>query len=266
MEIKYFSALTGQDRYGLKDLLQKITIDIDNQSKIIDIGSGYEFYYKTDRPTNDQVKDFLATFESKKDRLDKLDKILAVFNNDISVDEPAWGRHHSGFQVNGDTYKFTFEDSKKITLDDIAYMTGSDLIDIPKSFWRGTLQNINLGLSSKSKIMELIIKDRVDIFRIIGKRSGVQLTNEELKTLIALPHFSRITSSGLIGRGETADIVNRRSVIFHQDACDDDIVLEIMNTFETNQAKESFMKSLNRKSIVEKFKDSPVVQILTKLG
>jgi hypothetical protein len=263
MDIKYFSALTSQDRYGLKDLLENIIIDVENA---VDAGSGYEFFYKTDRPTNDQIKTFLEGFGTKKEKTEKVDKLLAILAYDMSTKDAGWGGVYAGFSLNGNTYKFTFESSKRITLEDLNYILDSDVATLPKSFWRGALQNINLKDSSKSKIMELMIKDRADIFRILGKRSGVQLTVEELKTIVALPHFSRVTSSGLIGQGETADIVNRRAVIFHQDACNDEVVIELLNSFGTNESRESFMKSLNRKAVTDKFKDSPVVQLLTKLG
>jgi hypothetical protein len=266
MEITYFSALTDQDRYGLKDLLEKITIDVKNLENVVGTDSSYEFFYKTDRPTNDQIKTFLEGFETKKEKLNKTDKLLAVLSYDMLATGASWGGYSSGFKLDGDTYKFTFESSKRVTLDELAYILNIDIMTIPKSFWRGSLQNINLESSSKFKIMELMTKDRADIFRILGKKSGVQLTVEELKTIVALPHFSRVTSSGLIGRGETADIVNRRSIIFHQDACNDEVVIELLNSFGTNESKQSFMKSLNRKAVTEKFNDSPVVQLLTKLG
>jgi hypothetical protein len=271
IKMKFYSGITSEDRYKLEKLFQPIDIDFKKRKEDLKTFNGveYQIYYRHDGFTNDQIKNFLnSNFSSKVEKLKVLDDLAHILNYNIEIDDnKSWGHSHAGFTLkDGNTYTFWFSSSSRLKLQDIVEILDEDLLKIPKSFWRGTLQNINLKDSDRKLIMDLMVNDRADIFRIIGKKSEVQLTTDELKTIVGLTHFTRVTSSGLIGRGETADIVNRRAVILHQDNCNDEIVLEIINGFNSSNDRDSFMKSLNKKSVIEKFKDSPIVQLLTKLG
>jgi hypothetical protein len=264
-KIQFSSRIYGQDTYGFKSLF----IEDENTFNLKDYkitpsteGSVFGFDIRMEKIPNERIKKFLAPF-SKTERLKKLDLIASSLN---FMDNDSWGRTYVGFTKDNQRYNIVFEGETRLTLDDIVEILGVEITTLPKSFWRGAIQDINLSGSSKSLLMDIIRKDRVDIFRVIGKQ-GTQFTKDELKEIIALPFFLRKTTSGIIGGGETADIVNRRAVILHQDAADEEIVMDIINSFELSEVheKERFFKTLGKKSVVEKYKDSPSIQILLKL-
>jgi hypothetical protein len=70
----------------------------------------------------------------------------------------------------------------------------------------------------------------------------------------------------VFGGSDRADVVNRRAVVFHQDACDSDLVFKMLDSIKDQKAKEAFILSLTRWSKVrEKFKDDPRLALLLKL-
>jgi len=264
-KIKFWSRIIGEDSYKLKDLFieDEKTFSIDN-FKIIQtegVNNGFDIYME--RPSNEKIKKFLSTLD-KNEKLKKIDLIASSFA--LEIENNSWGKVYLGFSKDNKRYSIHFEKNSALILDDIKEILSVELLTIPKSFWRGILQDIDLFRSNKLLLMDLIKNDRVDIFRVIGKQ-GTQFTKEELKEILALPFFLRKTTSGIIGRGETADMVNRRAVILHQDAADEEIVMDIINSFELSEVheKERFFKTLGKKSVAEKYKDSPSIQVLLKL-
>jgi len=269
-KIEFWSGVPGNDRLKIADLFSdKEGRFRDENWTIVPSNTGrysINFYAEVETPSKEEIKKFLSSMNRKDMLLSRLDDITSILNWSDEGDK-GWGGIYAGFIKDDIVYRIVFKGDVRLTIDDIFEVTGLSIDDIPKAFWRGVLQDLNLVKSTKSYLMQLMRDDRVDIFRIIGKRTEVQFTKEELKEIIALPNFTKVTRSGLIGSvGDTADIVNRRSVLFHQDACDDEIVLDMLNSFNSTVDKESFIKSLKRKSILEKYKDSPVIQLLTKLN
>jgi hypothetical protein len=54
--------------------------------------------------------------------------------------------------------------------------------------------------------------------------------------------------------------------VFHQDACDSDLVFKMLDGIKDQKAKDAFILSLTRWSKVrEKFKDDPRLALLLKL-
>jgi hypothetical protein len=132
-----------------------------------------------------------------------------------------------------------------------------------KSFLRSVINHLELG-SSRDKLMEYIRKNRLELFRVLGKQ-GIQFSKEELKEIIALPAFIKITTTGTFANADTNDIINRRSVIKYQDACDGELFIEVINSIDTQDAREAFAKTIKFKSIAEKFKDHPEAMLWIKL-
>jgi hypothetical protein len=266
--IIFWSGAPGNDRLKIADLFSEKDGGFSDKNWIVTTSNtgrfGINYYAEIQAPSKEKIKEFISGI-NKKDMLNILDDIASILNWSDEGDK-GWGGIFAGFLKDNDIYRAIFKGDTRLTVDEILEITGLDISEIPKTFWRGTLQDLNLVKSSRNYLIQLMKDDRADIFRIIGKRTEVQFTKDELKEIVLLPSFIKVTRSGLIGSvGDTADIVNRRAVLFYQDACDDEIVLDMLNSFNSTVDKESFMKSLKRKSIVEKYKDSPVVQLLTKL-
>jgi hypothetical protein len=263
-KIQFSSRLYGADTYGFKSLFieDENTFNLkDYKIKPAAQGS-FGLDITMERMSNERIKKYLAPF-SKTEKLKKLDLLVSSLN---FTHDDLWGRTYVGFTKDDQRYNIMFEGETRLTLDDIVEILGVEIATLSKSFWRGAIQDINLSGSSKSLLMDIIRNDRVDIFRVIGKQ-GTQFTKEELKEIIALPFFIRKTTAGIMGRGETADIANRRAVILHQDAADEEVVMDIINSFNISEVseKERFFKTLGKKSVAEKYKDSPSIQILLKL-
>jgi hypothetical protein len=151
---------------------------------------------------------------------------------------------------------------KRITLDDIDYVFNKKP---SKVFLRSILGSLDLQNSDPDLVMQYIEKDRIDIFRVIGKSNTVQLSREHLKKIISLPQFSRQTTSGLIGSNETADVVNRRALITYQNAVDSEIFMEVIDTAKDEYSRGRLRTTLNRKSIIEKYKNYPEISLWLKM-
>lgn len=132
-----------------------------------------------------------------------------------------------------------------------------------KSFLRSVINLLELS-TSRGKLMEYIRKNRLELFRVLGKK-GIQFTKEELKEIILLPAFTKVTTTGTFANADTNDIINRRAVIKYQDACDGELFMDIINSIETDEAKEAFAKTIRFKAIQEKFKDHPQAALWIKL-
>ena len=151
---------------------------------------------------------------------------------------------------------------KRITLDDIDYIFNKKPT---KAFLRSILGEIDLQNSDPSLVMSYIEKDKIDIFRVIGKNNTVQLTKKQLRKIISLPQFSRQTTAGLIGSAETADVVNRRALLTYQDAVDSEIFMEVIDTAKDEESRKRLRTTLNRKSIIEKYKNYPEIALWLKM-
>jgi hypothetical protein len=133
-----------------------------------------------------------------------------------------------------------------------------------KMFLRSIVNQLNLNGTERSFLMKNIKQNKFDLFRILGKQ-GIQFNKQELKEIVSLPSFSLVTTSGTMGSSDTADIINRRAVIVHQSACDDEIFFDVLNTIKDSNTKESFVKTLRKKSLREKFKNYPSVLVWLEL-
>jgi hypothetical protein len=238
-----------------------------DSSRIIEITPDKEYgYYRLDKIEVSKIKKAVKNIADKNAKLSFIKGLSSVLIYDQSKehDDKTWGR---GFltlrNVNSNTrYRITFSD---------AALSFSDLIDIlgdvkpTKAFLRSILGELVLVETDKPKLLEYLKQDKLDIFRVIGKGSGLQFTKSELLEIIALPEFTRKTTSGLIGGQETADIVNRRAVILHQDETDEEVIMEVINTISDAHERERFFISLNKKSTREKYEKYPSIQVLLKL-
>jgi hypothetical protein len=136
---------------------------------------------------------------------------------------------------------------------------------IPKGLLRSVINKLDLEGSGKDKMFSYMLDGRVEAFRLLNER-GLQFTKEQLSQLIDSEPFNNPSSSGVFGGSDRADVVNRRSVVFHQDACDSDLVFRMLDSIKDQKAKEAFILSLTRWSKVrEKFKDDPRLALLLKL-
>jgi hypothetical protein len=151
---------------------------------------------------------------------------------------------------------------KRVTLDDIHELFNGKPT---KAFLRSILSDIDLQNSSANLIMDYIEKDKIDIFRVIGKSNTVQMNKKQLKRIIAMPQFNRQTTTGLIGGIETGDIVNRRAVISYQNDVDSEIFMSLVDSIKDEYARKKFLTTINRKSILEKYKIYPDIILWIKM-
>jgi hypothetical protein len=142
-------------------------------------------------------------------------------------------------------------ENRLLTLDDIFELL--DEKKITKKFLRKIIGQIDLHNSSSDNILKLIEGDKIDAFRIIGKKHQIQLDRDNLLKLVKTEKFNRQTTSGVFGGIETADIVNRRAVILYQNNIDFEIFSEIIDGIKDEYSRKSFLKTLNKKSILNKF-------------
>jgi hypothetical protein len=263
-KIEFWSGLIGDDRHKLKDLFieDEKTFNVEKHELVPIKELSFDFNIVMEKLSNEKMKKALSGL-SKSEKLEKID----ILSNAINFqDKNSWGRILIGFKIKNLRYQIIFKGDVRLTVDDVLEILGLKLLDLPKSFWRGVIQDLNLSSSSKSLLMEIMENDRIEIFRVIGAQ-GTQFTKEELKKIVSFPSFLKKTRSGIIGGSETVDIVNRRAVILHQDSADEEIVMEIINSFKSSEVdeKERFFKTLGKKSVVEKYKNSPSIQVLLKL-
>ncbi len=133
-----------------------------------------------------------------------------------------------------------------------------------KMFLRSVVNQLDLNRTNRDFLMKNIKENKFDLFRLLGKQ-GIQFNKNELSEIISLKSFSLVTTSGTMGSSDTADIINRRAVIVHQSACDDEIFFNVLDTITDSNAKESFTKTLRKKSLREKFKNYPPVLVWLEL-
>lgn len=148
---------------------------------------------------------------------------------------------------------FFNKNRNRLTLDDLLFIKPN----LTKTFFRKSINKIDLEHSSTNSIMNLLRKNKIDYFRLLGV-SGIQFSKKNLKEIINLPEFSKEVTSGLFAAdGETRDMLNRRTIILYQGQVDKDIFLSLLdNVSKASQAsQENFFKTIKRKSVREKFEN-----------
>jgi hypothetical protein len=226
---------------------------------------GTQYFYPVDASwiTADVLT---AVVSDKSIPIDDRERVVELAIDFLNTKEgkyvPVWNERKPFFEFNEKIAFLYPVNHKRITLDAIDTMFKGKP---SKALLRSILSELDLQGSSKSLLIDYIKRDRIDIFRVIGKSNTIQLSKEELREVISLPQFNRKSTSGLIGSAETADIVNRRSVLLHQDAADGEIFMELVNSITDEDTKSRFQKTLKRKVVLEKFKDYPEVMLWIKM-
>jgi len=265
-------------KWLFKNIIPDIKIKKYMDGCIIEDGAifiGHNYFIGVDIPNTNDIKKFLENFQENNDKEEILKTIIEISNYSISDPDSIINCKNSYFYfptrfffdiktldgvaikniVNGDQILRIFLASKtsnsRMTLDNLLIIDPKP----NKSFLRSVINALDLKGSSMNLINDLFIKDRVEFFRILGDSSGIQFSKQQLKDIIALPGFSKVTKTGVFSNSETQDIINRRTILIHQNNADAEIFFNLNDQIK-NAPKESqvaFYKTIKKPSIKEKF-------------
>jgi len=159
--------------------------------------------------------------------------------------------------------EFLRKNDKGLTLDEIDSLLDGNS---SKQLLRSILYHIDLKNSDRDLVVKYTLNNKFDMFRILGKAAGFQFTTEELLKIVEMPSFTRVTTTGTFGSGETADIINRRAVIMHQDNVNSEVFNSLLGSFNDENAKERFLKTLNTNTLQKKYEDFPDILLWAALA
>lgn len=212
------------------------------------------------------VKAFIAGIKSAEDKVHTLKVVISVMASTVDDPSPYFKVGIVG-KVRGTDQEVVLpliaDKRKKMTYDQLEGILAPKRPQ--KTLLRTIINELDLEGSDREKLIGLILDSRVEAFRLIN-RKGIQFTKEQLIRIIDSKPFNNPTSTGVFASSDRLDVVNRRSVVFYQDACDSDIVFKMLDSIGDQPAKDSFILSLTRwERVREKFKDDPRLALLLKL-
>jgi hypothetical protein len=212
------------------------------------------------------IKSFIAGIKSAEDRVQALKVVISVMASTVDNPSPYFKVGISG-KIRGTDQEVVLpliaDKPKKMTYDQLEEILAPKKPQ--KTLLRTIMNELDLVGSDREKLIGLILNSRVEAYRLLNSK-GVQFTKEQLVRITDSAPFNNPTFSGVFASSDRADIMNRRAVVFYQDACDSDIVFKMLDSIQDQSAKDSFITSLTRwERVREKFKDDPRMALLLKL-
>jgi hypothetical protein len=267
----------SQARKRKKELIQNFLFpngmpDSLERERIFEQGAGYhgdQPFYMYDESQCADIKQYASNLKNATERDDFIKDAISLLNAHT-------GEYEGWFKIGEENYteiKYGQERQKilammpsktrRFTIEEVESIMGGK--KIPKGLLRSIINKLDLDGSNRDKLFSYMLDGRVEAFRLLNER-GVQFTKEQLSQLIDSEAFNNTSSAGVFGSSDRADVVNRRAVVFHQDACDSDLVFKMLDGIKDQNAKDAFIVSLTRWGKVrEKFKDDPRLALLLKL-
>lgn len=267
----------SQTRQRKKELLQNFLFpngmpDSLERERIFEKGAGYhgdQPFYMYDESQCADIKEYASNLKNATERDEFIKDAISVLNAHT-------GEYEGWFRIaeDGDTeIKYGQErqrtlsmmpgNTRKFTIEEVESLMGGK--KVPKGLLRSIINKLDLEGSSKDKLFSYMVDGRIEAFRLLNER-GLQFSKDQLSQLIDSEAFNNTSSAGVFGSSDRADVVNRRAVVFYQDACDSDLVFKMLDGIQDQNAKDAFILSLTRWSRVrEKFQNDPRLALLLKL-
>lgn len=212
------------------------------------------------------IKSFIAGIKVAADRVQALKVVISVMASTVDNPSPYFKVGILG-EIGGTDQEVAVpliaDKPKKMTYDQLEGIMGPKKPQ--KTLLRTIMNELDLAGSDREKLIGLILDSRVEAYRLLNGK-GVQFTKEQLARITDSAPFNKPTYSGVFASSDRADIMNRRAVVFYQDACDSEIVFKMLDSIQDQDAKNSFITSLTRwEKVREKFKGDPRLALLLKL-